>query len=81
MISIFIFYFLIAGMFCYYQAIQLERDDLPEEEQDRVNEIRKEIFYHFGTINIYPLLYLIALLFGWALLPLSIIFAILEKRI
>lgn len=76
---IFILYFLISGLVCYYSAIQLERDDLPEKEQEKIDDMRKEIFYHFGTLNIYPLLYIMCLIFGWILLPIAFVFDIIEK--
>lgn len=80
MINWFLIYFLICGMYCHQAVSYLEKDNVPDKYKDDIENFKKEIFYSFGTLNVLPMLYIIALLLGWIIVPICIIESIVNRK-
>lgn len=80
MINWFLIYFLICGIYCHRAVSYLEKDNVPEKYKEDIENFKKEIFYSFGTLNVLPMLYIIALLFGWIIVPICIIESIVNRK-
>ena len=80
MINWLLIYFLLSGLYCHYAVSYLEKEDVPDKYKEDIENFKKEIFYSFGTLNVLPTLYIVALLFGWIIVPISIIQSIVNRK-
>jgi len=80
----FLIYFLLAGMYVHWKitnVLTMTEEDinkLPDKEKETIQDMNREIYIHFGNLNILPFVQILALLFGWILIPISIVNSILK---
>ena len=77
-------YFLLSGLICHYLVTKKltmteeEIKNLPEKKREKEEELRRDIYVNFGDLNILPIIQVLSLILGWLLLPIALIFKILD---
>lgn len=80
----FLIYFLLAGMYVHWKitnVLTMTEEDinkLTDKKKETIQDMNREIYIHFGNLNILPFAQILALLFGWILIPISIVNSILK---
>lgn len=86
MIKFWLFYFFLSDFYCYYKVSKYQNyeemyNKKSPEKQRQLDELERTLRINFNlTIKeVIPYLQIVGLLFGWFLVPYSIVDTILEK--